>query len=56
LVEAACGSSGFRVVRKRIEFFDGDVMSEETSSKAASFNSLGSWTKAENCKVPDAMM
>jgi hypothetical protein len=47
------GSSGVRVVRKRSEFFDGDVMKEETSNRVAPFSSLGNWTKAENCSGPD---
>ena len=55
-VEAACGSSAVRVVRKRSEFFDGDVMNEETSSRVALFSSLGSWTKAENCNEPDEIV
>ena len=55
-VEAVCGSSAVRAVRKRSEFFDGDVMNEETSSSVAPSNSLGSLTKAENCNDPDEIV
>ena len=41
-----------RTVRKRSEFFDGDVMKEETSRRVAPSSSLGNWTKAENCNEP----
>jgi hypothetical protein len=56
VVEAWCGPSAVRVVRKRSEFFDGDVMNEETSSKVAPSNSLGSLTTAENCNDPDEIV
>jgi hypothetical protein len=44
------------VVRKRSEFFDGEVMKEETSSNVAPFSSLGNRTKAENWSGPDEMI